>query len=167
MRRQLMCLGLAAVVGAFIGLFSPDATAQSGAPARAAKAWTMARTPDGHPDLQGNWNLATLTPLERPDAATGQTISDDEATKLEKNEKEFTDQRAQPSRGDRSAPPAGANVGGYNFFWIDRGSSVITINGQRRSSLLIDPADGKIPKVTAEAQRRNATPPGAVAWPTA
>ena len=60
------------------------------------------------------------------------------------------------SRGDRSAPPKGGdgsvgpagNVGGYNTFWLDRGTRYSTVDGQKRSSIVIDPADGKVPPLT-------------------
>ena len=57
---------------------------------------------------------------------------------------------------DRAAPTLGAPVGGYNNFWIDRGSQVIRVDNTLRSSLIIDPPDGKIPALTSEARERTA-----------
>ena len=101
------------------------------APASIAKPWTMPRTPDGKPDLQGNWTNATLTPLER---AEGHAARHVQGTKSRTREKGFADRverLAQTSDPNRPAPPKGGdgstgaagNVGGYNNFWIDPGRS--------------------------------------------
>ena len=124
------------------------------------------RTPDGHPDFQGNYNIATLTPIERPDGVP-LIISEADARRLERGEALRVQRGAEPSDANRAAPVAGGSVGGYNNFWIDRGDTVVTINGQRRSSLIVDPPDGKVPPLTAAARTRNATRPGQVALPTA
>jgi len=125
------------------------------AAARATSSSALPRTPDGHVDLQGTYDVATLTPIERPRSANGKlTLTDKEAAAIEGAESKRVFDRALPSPVDRDAPPAGANVGGYNNFWIDRGSTVIRVDNTPRSSLIIDPADGKIPALTAEAQAR-------------
>jgi hypothetical protein len=121
------------------------------------------RTVDGHPDLQGTYDIATLTPLERP-AGLPAVLSDDEAVKQERQVAQRNAQAATPSRGDRQAPPVGGdgsigpagNVGGYNNFWLDAGSKYITVNGQKRTSLIVDPPDGRVPALTPEARARNA-----------
>jgi hypothetical protein len=120
------------------------------------------RTPDGHPDLQGTYDLATLTPLERPEGMAA-VLSDEEAAKLEKEVADEKDLLAQPIEGDRPAPPVGGdgtpgaygNVGGYNSFWLDAGSAYTIVNGERRTSLIVDPPDGRVPEATPEARRRN------------
>src|SRR4029079_13077423 len=119
------------------------------------------RTPDGHPDLQGTYDLATLTPLERT-AGSPLVLTDDQATRLESQVAKQQDQLAAPIAGDRSAPPSGGdgspgpygNVGGYNNFWLDPGSHYTSIDGRKRASLLIDPPDGRIPPLTPDAQKR-------------
>src|SRR5213596_412750 len=86
---------------------------------------SLPRTPDGHPDLQGTYDLATLTPLERP-AGMKAVLTAEEAAKLEKDIAARKDQAAQPISADRSAPPKGGDgstgpaggVGGYNNFWL-------------------------------------------------
>jgi hypothetical protein len=105
--------------------------------------WTPAsKTPDGQPDLQGTWNFQTLTPLERPkDYADKQFLTDDEARAVEAREAFRVDEDA--------APPAG-NPGTYNQFWFDRGTRIVSDKG---SSLIVDPADGKKPALTAEAAK--------------
>jgi hypothetical protein len=118
------------------------------------------RTPEGYPDLQGLWNAATLTPLERPNPSK-LVLSDEEAAAVEKREQARIERAARPSNGDRAAPPVGGdgstgaagNVGGYNNFWIDRGTSVIQVDGQKRTSLIVDPANGRVPPVKPEAGR--------------
>src|SRR5205823_702123 len=86
----------------------------------------------------------------------------EEAAKLEKQEEQRRDLGGRQIKGDREAPPKGGdgsvgaagNVGGYNSFWIDRGSSYVEIDGQKRTSLVIDPADGRVPSMTAAARQR-------------
>jgi hypothetical protein len=114
------------------------------------------RTPDGRPDLQGTYDVATITPVERPKELPDLILTKEQATRLERGEKARTDQRALPSPVDRDAPPIGGNVGGYNSFWIDRGTQVITVDGEPRSSLIVDPPNGLIPPLTADAERRAA-----------
>jgi len=98
------------------------------------------RTAWGDPDLQGQWNSQTSTPLERPLAgalAGKETLTDEEAEGLEAKHLED---------GDR--PPAAGDPGTYNSFWFDRGKGV------NRTSLIIDPPDGRVPAYTAEAAQR-------------
>jgi hypothetical protein len=115
--------------------------------------WKMPRTADGHPDLQGTWTSATLTRLERPDQyGDRRALTAPEAAKIEGTEAQYVADRAKPS--DINAPnPNCVNFQfgcGYNNFWIDRGSKVVTINGELRSSLLIDPPNGKVPPLTTK-----------------
>ena len=142
------------------------APAAGQAPARAAgtaKASALLRTPDGHPDLQGVYDIAWITPLERP-ANTPLVLSDDEATKLEGTAAERRARGDAPIRGDRSAPPAGGDgstgaaggVGGYNTFWVDPGTRYVRVDGHKRSSLIVDPPDGRVPALTPAAQARTA-----------
>jgi hypothetical protein len=113
----------------------------------AAKAWTSLRTPDGQPDLQGIWNNATMTPLERPAELAGKEFfTAEEAAAYEKRVLE-------QSNADRRDGGSAADVGrAYNEFWRDRGRVVPT----RRTSLIVDPPDGRIPPLTPHAQKRNA-----------
>src|SRR5262245_42311052 len=151
--RSRIPMGVA--VAAVASLFSVSITGQ--APARTTAAAKAARTPDGPPDFQGTYNVATLTPVERPESARGKlTLTEAEAAAIERTERQRVAQRALPSSPDRAAPPVGANVGGYNNFWIDRGSEAMIVDGQRRTSLIVDPPDGKIPATLPEAQKRNA-----------
>ncbi len=116
----------------------------------------LPRTSDGHPDFQGIWTNATLTRLERPAELAGKlTLTDAEAQAFEK--KDIAQGQDQPADkplilGD--AVFTGANVG-YNALFIDRGSELARVDGVKRSSLIVDPPDGKVPALTAAARERN------------
>jgi hypothetical protein len=124
----------------------------------------LPRTSDGHPDLTGVYDLAMLTPLERPNGMPA-VMSDEEAAKLEKQAAAVNQALDRPIDGNRAAPPKGGdgsvgpagNVGGYNNFWLDRGSQYSMVDGQRRTSIVMDPADGRVPALTPEARQRQAS----------
>ena len=120
----------------------------AGKPAPAAKAWTPPRTSGGQPDLQGIWSNATITPLERPAELAGKEFF------TEAEAVEYTKQVLARNNADRRDGSAEADVGrAYNDFWWDRGTNVVKT---RRTSLIVDPPDGKIPPPTPEAQKRQA-----------
>jgi hypothetical protein len=108
------------------------------------------------PDLEGVWFFSTLTPLERTaEFADKPELSPAEAATYEK----LTVERSNRDRRDTSSPEA--DVGGaYNEFWWERGTLLATVNGRKRTSLIVDPSDGKIPTLTAEGQKRAATRAG-------
>ena len=107
---------------------------------------STARTPDGQPDLQGIWSLATITPMERPNELAGKEFfTEKEAIAYEADVR-------QRNNMDRRDGTAEADVGrAYNDFWWDRGTKVVKT---KRTSLVIDPNDGKIPPLTAAARER-------------
>jgi hypothetical protein len=114
------------------------------------------RTSDGHPDLQGIWTNATITPLERPAALAGKpTLTDAEAVALEKMAaRDLADVDGKSEHPLLVA--AGSNgTGGYNVLFIDRGNEFARVDGVKRTSLIVDPPDGKVPALTAEARQRN------------
>src|SRR5262245_47736986 len=113
----------------------------------AAKTFTPPRTPWGEPDLQGTFSNRTITPFERPANAAGREFfTPEEAAALEK--------RAQEQSGDegRSKGTRGDVERAYNDFWWDRGTKVTSL----RTSLVVDPSNGKVPPLTAEALKRQA-----------
>ncbi|HYR43151.1 MAG TPA: hypothetical protein VER98_09020 [Terriglobia bacterium] len=128
-----------------------------------AKSYSPPRMPDGHPNLQGTYDLATLTPLERP-AGMKAALTREEAAGIEQAIAARQEAAGQPIQGDRQAPPKGGDgstgpaggVGGYNNFWLDPGSSYTIVNGEIRTSLIVDPPDGRVPPMIRSAQQRNA-----------
>ncbi len=151
LRNAASFLGLCIAVTAF-GVVAP-AVAQ--APASNSGDWVIPRTPDGRPDLQGNWSSATITPLQRPE---GQdlVLSWEEVEAREGRASNFLERVSRPSDPDREAPRAGGGVGGYNGIYIDRGDKVAKVYGEPRSSLITHPANGRTPELTPEAQARRA-----------
>ena len=131
------------------------ALVSSGA-APAAAQTTMPRTAWGQPDLQGIWDFRTITPLERPeDLAEQEFWTEEEAASLEQDAVDLntrllnrpaqrTEVTDSVDRGTDGAP------GFYNNFWLDTGTQTI---GTRRTSLIIDPPNGRLPAVTASGQR--------------
>src|SRR3954469_23409795 len=109
--------------------------------------WTPARTADGRPDLQGTCTFATITPLQRPTALSGKDVlSPAEAAEFEASENDrlnrdlFDPEKGQPSAGYPGRADGG--VLSYNDFWYERGSE---LTADRRTSLIVDPPDGRIP----------------------
>src|SRR5215467_7209616 len=143
-------------------------TARPAAAAPQAKSTMNPRMADGHPDLQGIYDLATLTPLERPPMfGNNLTLTPQQAKRLEQQVADRKEQAARPSDGNRAAPPVGGdgstgaagNVGGYNNFWIDNGSEYVTVNGEKRTSIIVEPQNGRVPAVTGAARQRQAGRP--------
>ena len=149
--------------------------AHAQAPAAARRATAIPRTADGHPDLQGTFDVATITPLERgPEFGNRLVLTDKEAAALEAGEQQWNERLSANLSGDRAAPPVGGDtsptttyldrlfragggvVGGYNNFWLAGGTQVATVDGQKRSSIVVDPTDGRLPPMKPEAQKRNA-----------
>ena len=148
------------------------------APAKPAAAKGIPRTADGKPAVSGHWTNATITPFERLGQNTPLVITEEAALAMENSTQKALEAREQPSDPNRGAPPVGGElrkspnaeptyierlwqggagpVGGYNSFWIDPGDRVIRIDGQARSSIVIDPPDGRVPAYTQEARQRMA-----------
>jgi hypothetical protein len=175
MRNRVLALIGSVALTAAMWLTAQHLAAQAARPAaRAQSASSLPRTPDGHPDLQGMYDVATMTPVERPPGVKGLELSKEEAAALETYEAQRQVKNDAPIDGNRSAPPVGGEtstpksyleilervgggaVGGYNNFWLAGGTQMITVDGQKRSSLVVDPADGRVPPMTAEAKKRNA-----------
>jgi hypothetical protein len=170
--RMLALLGSLAVAATAVAVAPASLAAQAAKPAPRTTA--LPRTPDRHPDLQGTYDVATMTPVERPEGVKSLALTKEEAAALETYEQQRQVKNDAPLSGDRPAPPVGGEtstpksyleilerfgggaVGGYNNFWLAGGTQMITVDGQKRSSLVIDPADGRIPAMKPEAKRRNA-----------
>ena len=131
------------------------------APAGAQPASEVPRLPDGAPDLQGVWDFRTLTPLQRPDDRADQAeLTAEEAAEIEAAAVQRAVEADRPSEIRTEPLPVGGNVGGYNNFWFDRGAGVVD---DRRTSLIVDPPDGRLPETRPGVERQGdgAEP----AWP--
>ena len=128
----------------------------------AAQSSDIPRTASGRPDLSGTFDVGTLTPMQRPSELADQmSLTDEEAAAFSSEATAALDRRnniveavnTERSDPNRSAPPVGGdgstgasgNVGGYNTFWIDPGSGMFQIDGQWRTSIIIDPPNGRYP----------------------
>ena len=123
----------------------------------AGEGWVAPRTPDGQPDLQGVWANNNATPLERPDAWAGKArLSAEELADLQAAAAEATDPGQDALFGDQLVLAAIAktkaesydpSTGNYNGFWV------VERDFSDRTSLVIDPPDGRIPALTPAAER--------------
>jgi hypothetical protein len=104
--------------------------------------WRLPAMSWGVPDLQGTWTNATITGLERPPPLTNLVLTPLEAAGVENWTENFYASIDVLPAGDLQA---GGDVGGYNTFWMDPGKRLARVGGEIRSSLIVDPADGKIP----------------------
>ncbi len=149
MRCQTVACSLIALVITVLSMH--PAAAQNNAP----------RTAWGDPDLQGVWDYRTITPLQRPvDLADKEFLTEEEVAT--RNESAVDREIRLSTRAARrvEVDPSG-NVdrgvdgapGSYNSFWFDRGTSVIATN---RTSLIVDPPNGRMPTLTSEAEDRRA-----------
>jgi hypothetical protein len=139
------CLRSIAVVGlALASLTERPVAGQAAVPSSERKPWTVPRTPDGQPDLQGIWDYRSATPLERPAQFAGREfMTEKEAADYERRAAEREDGRPPDDpRTEQSVHPA---------WWLDYGKTVVRT---RRTSLIVDPPDGKIPALTPEGQDR-------------
>ena len=111
-----------------------------------SKKWTAPRTPDGHPDLEGVWDAASMTPLERPaELGNKEFYTPEEAAAYETK-------RAQDLNRDRRDGSAETDLGrAYNEAWFDRGARLAS---DHRTSRLIDPPNGRFPAMTPAAAKK-------------
>ena len=145
--RSLALVGVLIVLMAVGSLLTVPVAGQSASAAVSANeaAYTAPRTPDGQPDLQGFWNHQTYTPLERPDNVTKEFYTPEEVAALEQA-------RAQ-REAEQTTPGTTADVHYDNSqFGLDRSQTGFARN--LRTSLIVDPPNGKLPPVNAEGQRR-------------
>ena len=136
-RRSLVLAGIAGLAGAALALAPAVVHAQGDVP----------RTPDGQPDLQGVWNFSTATPMERPVELAGkETLTPEEAAEWEAN---LAVERAG-LESELETAPLEARVGYSVRIWFEWGDSL----EERRTSLVVDPPNGRIPAVRPEVEAR-------------
>jgi hypothetical protein len=167
-------ISAASTVGMALGLLSLAALPVAGQVTGIAAKYDVLRTPDGHPDLQGTYDLATMTPLERW-PGDPPLLTKEQAEALQRAEAE---RRAKTAGGDEPLPldrppPAvggeisapksyfellenigGGATGGYNRFWLNQGSTYTEVAGQIRTSIIVDPPDGRLPPYNEAARKR-------------
>ena len=115
----------------------------AGAQTRAAGTF---RTPWGDPDLQGLWSNKTLTPLERPAEFSGKTHL------TEAEGREYEARLRREANTDIRTPGTERDVAlAYNEAWWDRGDRILP---DRRTSLIVDPSDGRVPALTSAGKAR-------------
>jgi len=141
------------VVGGFffaVALVAPrlvDAQRAAAVKPAAAKTWTVGRTPDGQPDLQGFWTNTTYTPLQRPNNVTKEFFTQGELEEFVK--------RASAEEAEQTEPGTIPDVH-YDFtqFGLDRSQGVLALSP--RTSMIVDPPDGRLPPLSAEGRKRAA-----------
>jgi len=137
--RVLASLSAAAVVVAVVSLGAGPAVAQTDVP----------RTGWGQPNLQGVWDFRSLTPMQRPrELGEQEVFTSEEAAAF--SEDAIRRRSRDSDTSDRAARVAQGDIIPYNDFWFDEGTSVTT----NRTSLIVDPRDGRMPALTPAGQRR-------------
>src|ERR1700757_4047943 len=138
-------------VAALSFLVPVSAVSQAQSVAAPAQNWMAPRTADGHADLQGVWDYRTITPMERPVAlGTKAFFTDEEAAKYEQQENSRQNRDTiDPKVGGLNYPAGG--VVPYNEFWYDRGNKIV---GTKRTSLIVDPPNGRLPPLTANGEAK-------------
>jgi len=141
---MILPLTLALIIVSVASASAQPVARASRAAGPAAKLSALPRTADGRPDLQGTWDFAQLTPLERPGEFAGKdTITEEEA-------EQFAQRRVETTHKDRRDGGATVDIErAYNDFWWDFGTRIAT-----QPSLVVDPPDGRIPSLTPAAQQR-------------
>ena len=168
MRNRFFSMSAAALMA--LALTAVPGTAQT---AKAQAKSALPRTPDGHPDLQGIYDLATMTPMERM-PGDPPVLSKEQAETLQKQEaarRSVDATKLDPNRpklpvgGDKSTGKSyfeilekagGGAVGGYDRLWLNQGTAYTMVDGQIRTSIVIDPPDGHVPPFNAAAKKRRA-----------
>ncbi len=133
----------------------PTAAAQ--ARASDAEEWEVPRTPDGHPDLQGNWTNQSMTPFQRSEDQESPVYTPEEVAEIEQGYVDRTVSGSQPSDPDRPPPPPKNTISAadsYNNVYFETGNRVAIVNGQPRTSLLTFPSNGRLPALSPEGERR-------------
>jgi len=142
--RNIMTCRTLGLIGTAAIIFMGAASAQD-APAKWDPDYEPPRLSDGTPSFAGVWSKASLTTLERGEGMTDLVLSPEQARAIEAGNAAFMAAGDAPTDPDEGAPKAGDDIGGYNSFWFDQGEHLAVVDGEYRSSWIVDPEDGKIP----------------------
>ncbi|HLW75774.1 MAG TPA: hypothetical protein VKS01_02295 [Bryobacteraceae bacterium] len=146
---------LAALIAAPVFAQTSGAAKHAAKPAAAKSKSAIPRTPEGHPDFEGIWTNATITPLTRPTQFKDKaTITEAEAKTFEQHDATELAAQDGASDGPLIAAAGSSGTGGYNALFVDRGTQLEKVDGQIRTSLIVDPPDGKMPATTEAARKR-------------
>jgi hypothetical protein len=147
-----MRLRTAVIVGVVIALALPAFIASPATAQTLTTGW-------GDPDLGGLWDFRTITPFQRPEELGDQEfLTEEEAANLEqgivaRNEELANRPAERTAAANQVDRRADGTPGFYNNFWLDQGTRAV---GTRRTSLLVDPPNGRMPEMTPEAEERAA-----------
>jgi hypothetical protein len=157
---KLVRITLAAALGAALAATALTSVSHA---AGAAAAYHAPRNAFGQPDLQGNWTNATITPFER-EAKYGDrlALTDQEVKGLEGANAQLVADGNKPTDPKAKVTDLPTNCGrgftgvdcGYNSAWVDPGTKIIDLGGVKRSSIIVSPANGRLPKMKPEAAAR-------------
>ena len=150
----------ALALAAFAGV--PSLGQPASAQEKADPDWVVPRTPASHPDLQGNWSNATITPIQRWEGM-GATFTWEQARGIESGALSARQAANADSDPNRGPPPVGGEftgdplldaasggTGGYNAFFIDSGDKIAIFNWEPRTSLVVDPENGRLPGLSEQ-----------------
>ena len=119
------------------------------------KPYKAPRTEFGQPDLQGVWTNATVSAIERPTSfGERRTMTEQEALAIEQQMEKMVTESDKPS--DLSKDHGKGDPGGYNTFWFNPANKVVRVNGEARTSVIVDPPNGRVPAFTAAGEKRAA-----------
>lgn len=160
--RALCCTALVGL--ATLGSLSPAAVS--------AAESDIPRTASGRPDFSGNYDISTLTPWQRPDDfGLRLELTAEEAAAIEQRAAARLAASFEPTDPERAVPDEGGDVGGYNYFFLDRGSGPVKVGDAYRTSLITDPPDGRLPALSEYGKARrigtypfNKPNPGTAWW---
>ena len=135
--------GLAASVFAIMSLAGPE---------------DFPRTVSGKPDFSGSYEIATLTPYMRdPKHGESPYLDPADAAAREEGQAKYAEADRQAKDPNRGPPPKGADVGAYEFYWLDPGTTMFKIDGRYRNSIIVDPPNGRLPGLSEAGKARRAT----------
>ncbi len=147
-KRLAAVLCASAMATAFVGAAFAQSATQS------APGYSPPRTSWGAPDLQGFWTNASITDMQRSPDYPNLVMTPAEIKKMEGEDyyNNRTREDAKPADPKDKTLLDGSDLlsgGGYNAFWVDPGKTVAVVKGEPRSSWIVEPADGRIPRKTA------------------